>query len=103
MDPSILNAILSDITVLRKVIAYHVVESTLPAALFKNELTPLSASGENLRVNVYDSGDAKVSSKSITGISGLKLIWNLMADGDYQRSVKDKDFRSNQRDHPRNQ
>lgn len=59
VDPSILNAILSDITVLRKVIAYHVVESTLPAALFKNELTPLSASGENLRVNVYDSGDAK--------------------------------------------
>lgn len=103
MDPSILNAILSDITALRKVIAYHVVESTLPAALFKNELTPLSASGENLRVNVYDSGDAKVSSKSITGISGLKLIWNLMADGDYQRSVKDKNFRSNQRGHPRNQ
>lgn len=59
VDPSILNAILSDITALRKVIAYHVVESTLPAALFKNELTPLSASGENLRVNVYDSGDAK--------------------------------------------
>ncbi|KAI9555167.1 hypothetical protein GHT06_017682 [Daphnia sinensis] len=69
VDPSTLNAIKSDVTVLRQVIAYHVVESILPAALFKNELTPLSASGESLRVNVYDSGDAK----TVTINGGLKI------------------------------
>lgn len=62
---------LKDVEVLRKVLAYHVVESNLPASLFKNELTPRSAAGENLRVNVYDSGDSKVSRKSIVGFSRL--------------------------------
>ncbi|XP_057380925.1 transforming growth factor-beta-induced protein ig-h3-like isoform X2 [Daphnia carinata] len=72
VDPSTLNAIMSDITVLRQVIAYHVVESTLPAALFKNELTPLTASGESLRVNVYDSGDAKTV--TINGALKIRTI-----------------------------
>lgn len=61
VDPSTLNSILNDIILLKNVLTYHVVPSALVSSSIQNELTPRSLAGENLRINVYGSGNEAVS------------------------------------------
>lgn len=53
VDPAILKSILGDLDLLKNVLTYHVVASSLPADAIQNELTPRTLAGENLRINVY--------------------------------------------------
>lgn len=56
VDPATLNTILGDINLLKKVLSYHVVTSSIPSTAVQNELTPRTLAGESLRINVYGSG-----------------------------------------------
>uniref|UniRef100_A0A0P5HBI0 Fasciclin domain-containing protein n=2 Tax=Daphnia magna TaxID=35525 RepID=A0A0P5HBI0_9CRUS len=72
VDPSTLNSILNDVEILKNVLTYHVVASALVSSSIENELTPRSLAGENLRINVYGSGnEAKVT---INGALRLKTL-----------------------------
>lgn len=53
VDPATLDAIGKDINLLKKVLTYHVVGSAINPADIKNELTPKTLEGDNLRINVY--------------------------------------------------
>jgi uncharacterized surface protein with fasciclin (FAS1) repeats len=56
IDSSTLNTLLQDVNLLRSVLTYHVVTSTLAPASIKNELVIKSLAGESLRFNVYKKG-----------------------------------------------
>ncbi len=61
VDPTTLNSILKDVNLHQKVLAYHIVASFIPSSAFNNEVIVHSASGENLRINVYKSVQPEVS------------------------------------------
>ena len=53
VDPATLDALGKDINLLKKVLTYHVVGSAINPSDVKNELTPKTLEGDNLRINVY--------------------------------------------------
>jgi len=53
VDPATLEALGKDVNLLKKVLTYHVVGSAINPADVKNELTPKTLEGDNLRINVY--------------------------------------------------
>lgn len=53
VDPATLDALGKDVNLLKKVLTYHVVGSAINPADVKNELTPKTLEGNNLRINVY--------------------------------------------------
>lgn len=63
VDPATLNNILGDINLLKKVLSYHVVSSSIPSAAVQNELTARTLAGESLRINVYGPDGDKVRIK----------------------------------------
>lgn len=65
VDEFKLKSILDDVALLKNVLSYHVVASSLPQSSIKNELTPVSLAGESLRVNVYKSGADEVIQRHI--------------------------------------
>ncbi len=65
VDPTTLNSILNDVNLHQKVLAYHIVTSFIPSSAFNNEVIVRSASGENLRINVYKSVQPEVSIRLI--------------------------------------
>lgn len=60
VDPPTLSAILADVNLLKRVLTYHVVGSTLSSESIKNDLATKTLAGESLRINVYGSGDRQV-------------------------------------------
>ncbi|XP_046658065.1 transforming growth factor-beta-induced protein ig-h3-like [Daphnia pulicaria] len=69
VDPTTLNSILKDVNLHQKVLAYHIVASFIPSSAFNNEVIVHSASGENLRINVYKS----VQPETVTVNGALKI------------------------------
>lgn len=62
VDAGTLNSLLADGELLKKVLTYHVVASSLKPGSLKNELTAKSLAGENLRINIYSPTRNKVNS-----------------------------------------
>jgi transforming growth factor-beta-induced protein len=56
IDSATLNTLLQDVNLLKGVLTYHVVTSTLAPASIENELVIKSLAGESLRLNLYKKG-----------------------------------------------
>jgi len=55
IDPATLKSLLMDVSLLKRVLLDHVVDSAVPASAVKNDLTTKSISCRQLRLNVYGS------------------------------------------------
>ncbi|EFX90384.1 hypothetical protein DAPPUDRAFT_309644 [Daphnia pulex] len=56
IDSATLNTLLQDVNLLKGVLTYHVVTSTLAPTSIENELVIKSLAGESLRLNLYKKG-----------------------------------------------
>lgn len=64
VDPATMKTFNMDVGLLKRVLSFHVVTSVMKSTDFKNELITKTLGGENLRINVYGSGDKVVSRSS---------------------------------------